>query len=373
MAKKTNCTKGGRPYFRIKRKVGRKLNKDGCWVDKYKEFYGSSEKEAKNKYAAYLKSVSSAFTNNQCLGELIDTWVDTTFKNSNLAEGTKKLYENIYRNNFRSCDLASWQINDIDSMMLQKYFNESDMKYSTKIHLLAFLKRFFKYADVTNLSQFNIAASIEILRPEDNCIAEYKPVEIWNMRDVKKVISCTEGTYLRFIVVLAVNTGLRIGEILALDYEDITHGQVYVTKQVMCDNGSIHLTKTKSRCSVRTIPVSDYVLGELEKHKKLHRKDMAENGYITNHIFTTNTGNYLDRHNVTRYLDRIYKANNIERHKFHCFRHTYGTNLANSGYSLEETAALMGHASAETTRKYYIHISEDRKKNSAKAISELCV
>ena len=59
MAKKTNCVINGKEYFRIYRKVGKKKNKDGLWVDDRKAFYGSCKSEAEAKYNEYMRKKQS--------------------------------------------------------------------------------------------------------------------------------------------------------------------------------------------------------------------------------------------------------------------------------------------------------------------------
>ena len=178
---------------------------------------------------------------------------------------------------------------------------------------------------------------------------------------------------LRLLVVLAINTGARFSELLALTYDDINNGILTINKQVSeaGKNKGIELSKTKSRTSNRSIPLPAPVIKEIEKHKKQHKQEMKDCGYTTNNIFTTNTGNYYYRRSVLHALDRIYKRHKIPRHTFHAFRHTFGTNLSKMGVPIEETAALMGHADISITAKYYIDISADRKKTALEKIANL--
>lgn len=372
MAAKTNCTINGIDYYRINRKVGKKLNKDGKWVDHYKQFVGKSKKEAEAKFDAYMKKAASALTANKCLAELIDEWIESTFNHSNLAEGTKKLYSDIYKKYFRPTDLAARDPEEVTAADIQHYFNTVGIKsYHQKKKLLTFLKKFYAYAEINRIISVNITG-IEIKRPDLDYMKALKPFEVWPMEDVKKIIELTTGTYFRFLIVMAVNTGLRIGELLALDYSDIHDGYVHVTKQVQCDHGKLHLTKPKSEAGIRKVPVSSYVLEELELHRMMHLNEMQQRGYMTHHIFSSTVGTYLDRHNVAKELRKLYKANGIEYHKFHCYRHTYGTNLDRLGFSLIEIKELMGHSSIETTKKY-VHASNDRLIESSEKLAALCV
>lgn len=372
MARKTNYSVNGNEYFRIKRKVGKRLNKNGKWVDHYKTFYGKSKKEAESKFDEYIRKSESALITNKCLAELIDEWIETTFKNSNLAEGTQKLYADVYRKYFRPSDLAARQPEEVTAADIQHFFNTVGIKsYHQKKKLLTFLRKFYAYAEINKIVSVNITG-VEIRRPDLDYMKALQPFEVWPMEDVKRIIELASGTNLRFLVVMAVNTGLRISELLALDYEDIHGGYVHVTKQVQCDNGSLHLMKPKSECSIRKVPLSAYVMNELETHKKLHLEEMKKRGYMTHHIFSSTVGTYIDRHNVTKELNKLYNANGIPYHKFHCYRHTYGTNLDRLGYSLIEIKELMGHSSIETTKKY-VHADGDRLIESSEKLAALCM
>ena len=372
MAVKTNCTINGIDYYRINRKVGRRLNKNGVWVDHYKQFVGKSKKEAEAKYEEYMRRSESVLISNKCLAELIDEWTASTFKHSNLAEGTQKLYTDVYRKYFRPSDLAARRPEEVTAADIQQWFNTVEIKsYHQKKKLLTFLKKFYAYAEINRIVSVNITG-IEIRRPDLDYLKALQPFEVWPMEDVKRIIELGSGTNLRFLVVMAVNTGLRISELLALDYEDIHGGYVHVTKQVQCDNGSLHLMRPKSEASIRKVPLSAYVLNELELHRQMHLEEMKRRGYMTHHIFSSTVGTYLDRHNVTKELNKLYKANGIQYHKFHCYRHTYGTNLDRLGYSLIEIKELMGHSSIETTKKY-VHADGDRLIESSEKLAALCM
>ena len=104
----------------------------------------------------------------------------------------------------------------------------------------------------------------------------------------------------------------------------------------------------------------------------MHMKELKKHGYMTRHIFSSTVGTYLDRHNVANELRKLYKANDIQYHKFHCYMHTYGTNLDRLGYSLIEIKELMGHSSIETTKKY-VHASDERLIESSEKLAALCL
>ena len=179
---------------------------------------------------------------------------------------------------------------------------------------------------------------------------------------------------MRFMIVLAVNTGARISELLALTYDDIHDNLLYINKQISEKDpdgkaSAPHLDSTKSTSSNRVIPLSDAVLREYATHRLIHQKEMLKNGYRTSNIFTTGTGNYYYRRNVTRALQRLCSRIGIRYRKFHAFRHTFGTNLSRAGVPIEETFKLMGHSSINVTMKYYVHVDARRKLDAVEKIA----
>lgn len=370
MARKTNTSKNGIEYYRICRKVGKRLNKKGVWVDHYKDFYGSCKAEAIDKYNKYMATVANGTdTGNKCLGELIDEWIDNTFNKSELAESTIRKYKEAYKNNFQKEDIAGKEIGNVTAFDLQEWANNSPALYSAKRSTLNLLKRFFRYAEINGICR-DITASVELPKPKK---ADINIIDVWEDEEIKKLLSVMDPHRLRLLVVLAVNTGARFSELLALTYKDITNGVMVINKQVTeaGEDKGIEISKVKSRTSNRSVPLPDPVVEEIKKHKKQHKKEMRENGYSTDNIFTTNTGNYYYRRSVLHALDRIYKRHGIKKHTFHAFRHTFGTNLSRLGVPIEETASLMGHADISITAKYYIEISANRKKSALEKIANL--
>lgn len=369
MAKKTNCKINGKDYFKINRKVGEKLNDQGEWVDDYKTFYGSSKKDAVAKYEEYMKAKKTAsMICERPVGDCIDTWIENVFMFSNLARTSKKMYVASYRNNFQKKKIARTPIGCLTSLDLQEFFNNSTAKYSAKKSLFNLLSRFYKYASLNGISS-DITTSVQIPQPK-KAGNDFKQIDVWDDNDLKILMDNLEGHRLRLLVVLAVNTGARFSELLALTYDDIRDGCLYINKQTYegtKEEGFI-IVPTKSVNSNRALPLPPQILAEIEAHKKWQKKEMAENGYITNRLFSTSSGNYYYKRDILRALQRLYKRIGVPYHKFHSFRHTFATNLSRAGVPIEETSALLGHSSIEITAKYYVDISTKRKMDAMQKV-----
>lgn len=373
MAKKTNCTINGKEYYRIYRKVGMKRNKLGIWVDDRKAFYGSCKREAEEEYQKYMERKKAGTTEDNCLGEVIENWIEHVFKYSDLARSTKSKYISAYEKLLQPSKLSGMSLTDISAMDLQRFYNASDGAITTIKALHNLLCHFFKYAELQGMCR-NIIHSVTPPRtPKTKAESDVLTIDVWEDDDLKKLIREMDNHRLRLLVILAVNTGCRIGELLALTYKDIRDNKLYISKQLVelsDDTGaySLYIEKTKTPTSNRVIPLPDKVLSEIERHKSWQRIDMMKNGYRTDYIFTSSHGTWYYRRNIGRALNRFYRRAGVPHHKFHAFRHTFGTNLSRAGVPIEETAKLMGHSDISVTAKYYIEVNAERKREAVEKI-----
>lgn len=380
MAKKTNCTINGKEYYRIYRKVGMKINNLGIWVDDRKAFYGSCKREAEEKYQEYMnRKKSGQAVTTACLGQLLDQYIDEIFKLSDLASSTKAKYITAYKQLLRPDRLAGLPITEITAMDIQQFYNNADSSETSIRAVHNLLRRFFKYAELQGICRDVTHSVTPPKKAKNKAETDDLAVDVWEDEDLQKVIEALDNDRLRLLVIMAVNTGCRIAELLALTYDSIRDGRLYISKQLVevrntdaVEEGqpkwNLYIETPKTPTSNRVIPLSDAVIQEIEHHKAWQRKDMLKNGYRTKYIFTTANGTWYYKRNVTRALKRLCNRIGVPYHKFHSFRHTFGTNLSRAGVPIEETAKLMGHADISITAKYYINVNADRKKDAVEKI-----
>lgn len=372
MAKKTNYVSNGKECYRIRATVGKKLDKHGIWVDDVKAFYGSCKSEAEQKQMEYMKKMDQGSLSDEYLGILMDKWIEEVFKVSDYANSTKRKYIAAYKKVLRSSRPAGMRICEVNAFHIQSVYNNSDVCESTLRAANNLLKLFYKYAELNSICR-DITNSVTVPKKNDE-VKNSDKIEVWDDDDLKKVIAALEGSTLRLLIVLAVNTGARFAELLALTYDDILNDTLYINKQLSevskIDNEDVklHITETKTPNSVRAIPLSKAVMDEVEQHKLLHKTEMMANGYRTNNVFTTSHGTYYYKRNISRSIVRLCKRIGATYHKFHAFRHTFGTNLSRAGVPIEETSKLMGHKDISITAKYYVNVDADRRRDAVEKI-----
>jgi integrase len=156
--------------------------------------------------------------------------------------------------------------------------------------------------------------------------------------------ACPE--YLRRIVVCAVNTGMRRGEILSLKWDQIRNGFIYLSK-----------TKTKEP---RQIPIND----DLELLFKEIRKDQH---LTSKHVFT-NAGKQVRA--IERAFGASLKRAGIQDFRFHDLRHTFASQVLLKGGSLKDIQELLGHKTMNMTLRYS-HLTQEHKRTAVNLLNGL--
>ena len=152
-------------------------------------------------------------------------------------------------------------------------------------------------------------------------------------------------------------TGCRVGEALALRYEDIDYKNdtISINKTVVFDNGEPTIQQhAKTDAGNRIIPLLPPLKGILKKKK----------GYI----FNLN-GEPLKKHQVYSQWNKYKKRYNIDITP-HQLRHAYATILYDAGLPVKDSQLLLGHNSAEVTQDIYTHISEERRKKTFETLNK---
>lgn len=378
MAYKTNCIKNGIPYYRITKTVGKKQNKKGVWVDNKKEFYGKNKKEAEAKFLEYQKQKQAGIsTDQQYFGIIADFYVYSVFINdSKYSMGTKERYDQVYRKYIKPSFLGGQLIQSITSSMIQNFYNELNCSSSTLRAINNIMGHLFKYLEKEGYCR-NLIRSVVLPKKESRSRKEDQEIEVWENYELKAIHQGLKDNRIRLIVMLLTFTGCRISEILGLKYSDIRDNKVYINRALVFDvtittNGKskkrLVIGPTKTPNAIRSIPIPANVIEEIEIHREKHNKEMIANGYNTDYIFTTKTGNFIERHNLDTAFKRYYKSIGIAPRRFHVYRHTFCSMLCKNGVPLHTAYKLMGHSNIQQTAKFYINIDDEQKEDAIKKL-----
>ena len=151
---------------------------------------------------------------------------------------------------------------------------------------------------------------------------------------------------------LCLYTGLRIGELLALTWDDIdfTNGLMKVDKEAYRykQNGvwCTIIDKPKTKSSIRIIPLPKTLFSKLKEIKKKSRYE---------HIISTNKNTIVDTRSYQKTYERILKKLDIPYKNFHSLRHTFATRAIEMGMDVKTLSEILGHKNPVITLQRYTH------------------
>lgn len=171
-------------------------------------------------------------------------------------------------------------------------------------------------------------------------------------------------------ILVSLFTGLRLGEICALQWEDISIAEQLIhvrrTMQRIQTRGGqtrtrIILSTPKSACSVRTIPIPDVLL------QIMVSQNMDQAGFF----LTGSAQYYIEPRTMQNRFKRALKASGIADANYHALRHTFATRCIEAGFDVKSLSEILGHASVNITMNRYVHPSMELKKENMQRLSSL--
>lgn len=363
-----------------------------------KSFYGKTKSEIKNKAKEYLLKVENGYKDPKKIlfSDYALYWLQTYKWNKIEPSSYTRLYR-VYECQIKDT-LGKKMIGNITTKDIQTLIDEHANPSSDEIKPLALsgLKRILQF--IRPCMEKAIQEEIIYKNPCDGVII---PKESCIQIDTRTQFSLTDGEIKQirehalekykttneycsrdfFIILLIINLGLRVGEALALQWNDIdlNNNLIYINKTIQSnilnfnkENGNnVTYNKikktTKTSSGVRVLNLNDdviYYINELKEYDKRHNIN-------SKYVCCTNVGTLNTARNLQRSLDRLIRKTNItKRVTLHTLRHTFGSTLLRHGVGIEVISKLMGHANITITYNKYIHAIQEEE---AKAMTTIRV
>lgn len=206
-----------------------------------------------------------------------------------------------------------------------------------------------------------------------------KDVPEYNAQQVRKLLlySKEHESHIYIFLLLALYTGLRKGELLALTWEDIDYDKkllnVNKSRTGSRKNVTMQITTPKTKSSNRKIPLNDTVLEALKAEKKRqdeHAKILGK-GYDKSSSFIIRTvlgKPYVNLSAINRVVNRLTEKAGLPHCTIHGFRHSVASILDDNGVPIQDVSVLLRHESVQTTERIYIN---RRKTAKAETIETL--
>lgn len=179
-------------------------------------------------------------------------------------------------------------------------------------------------------------------------------MQILTLQEFNKMIDCVRDIENKYFYIILFWTGMRKGELLALNYKDVDfiNKTITINKNLQVIKSKEIITEPKTLKSKRVIIVNDIVLNCIQKLWDTTYKPKA-----TDRIF------FLSKFSLKRQLDTACKKAGVPNIRVHDLRHSHATYLLANGINIVLVSRRLGHEKVQTTLNIYCHIcpsSEDR-------------
>lgn len=194
---------------------------------------------------------------------------------------------------------------------------------------------------------------------------EKQQLDVLSIADQKRIMKYIQEhfTFKNLGIYICLSTGLRIGEVCALTWDDINTetGIISVKKTIeriyIIENDDKHteliINTPKTKNSIREIPMTKELIKTLKPLKKI-----VNGSYyiLTNEVHPTEPRTYRN------YYIKLMKELNIPKLKFHGLRHSFATRCIESNCDYKTVSVILGHSNISTTLNLYVHPNLEQKK-----------
>lgn len=315
------------------------------------------------------------------LDEWYEIWMNTCKKGCRAS--TKESYATHYR---RIKDDLGWRkLTSLNLIIMQDAINklcsDNARKNSKKI-LVDMLEK----AIDSNLLIKNYAKQIITVLTKE----EKKERRVLTISETEQFLKQAEGTYYYNLYVVALETGMRIGELMGLTWKDVDLKAKQPTinvRHTLCyfrkDGKYIfEMHDTKTNNGKRMIPLTEKAIKAL-KRQKIQKQEIVFRGKVApdeykDLVFITKnnkpTQQFVVQECISLIVDKIRKKNeDFEPFSPHVFRHTFATRALERGVQIKSLSKLLGHGTVELTYNTYCHVTEDTLVEEMKKMESKCV
>ena len=362
--------------------------KDGRWEGRYIKFYDENSKpkygyiyghtytEVKNKLLLNKVDIVNESTEVKTIlySQILEQWLNSV--KINVKESTYVRYCGLVNNHIIQY-LGKYPVSKISTMQIETYIrlqlqsgqvkNAQPLSSKTVNDIHTVIKSSMEYAKYNGYTVICNLSKVTIKKTD-------KEMRILNQDEQTKLTQflVNEMDLSKFGILLSLYTGIRIGELCALQWSDFdmenkvikinkTLQRIQNIDGVKGCKTKIVITEPKSQCSVREIPIPNAIMNYVEM---FHRSQKE-------YILTGEKKNFVEPRTMQNRFKNYLEKSGIESVNFHALRHTFATRCIELGFEIKSLSEILGHASVNITLNRYVHSSFELKSSNMNKLSVL--
>ena len=339
------------------------------------------------RFASLMQGKNAAVASRKKKDFTVEEWYiywRDNFKSSTVKKGTLESYNSIFKLYIHPF-LGHILLAQVSSVEIQNFYNElakNNYSKATIMLIHALMTNMYRHAYRLELIEKNPMDLIIVPRGRQK-----KERRVLSREEQDTLLRYCIGGELETLVFFALSTGMRIGEITGLTWDNVSfdRNEVYVREILKTDrSGAFYKDIPKTSKSMRTIPLLPRVSERLSAHKKRQDKRRLSGQMpktrtyrsLGRLVFLRPDGSPYTDLQLCRMLRRIVAEINRDGIEFppltpHCLRHTFATRALENGIPAKVVQELLGHSSVTLTLDLYTHVMHETKTAEIQKMAEL--
>ncbi len=284
-----------------------------------------------------------------------------SYKRINSSYATYDKYRNSIERHILPNINGNKNISKIDELDCRKFYERiGNTKYSTsyKNSILQVFKTVFNHAEKYFNLEYTPTRFMEKFKTsfDESIQKNDKEKNIWTDEEFKSFINEVTKSNYKLLFILLYYTGMRLGEALALTWNDFNDQSISITKSVTrkTSKGSYEIKQPKNVSSYRTVYLGNNLTVYMDDYKEREKQIPGYN----NNWFIFGRNNPLVLASIDRTKESAIKKSGVKRIRIHDLRHSHASNLIASGSNIVAVSKRLGHSDVNITLKIYTHLLE---------------
>lgn len=346
---------------------------NGKWKQKWEGGF-DTKKEAEKVLRARIEEIESGFLNavdNSTLAVYLRHWFQS-YCMPRLAANTISGYRINIERHIIPCigEIRLNRLQPKDIQMLYGKLADAGLSGTSMRYVHNTLHKALVCAVKGQILQKNAADYVDIPLSSQFEVVPLTPDE------AKKLIAASKDTEIHIPIMLALMHGLRRGEVLALQWNDIDfdNGTLSIKHSANYIKGEFFISDTKTKNSHRTLRMSPTMISSLQKHKALQDEWRAEFGKGFNPynlVICRKDGSPMTPNAVQYLFKEVLSANSLPDIRFHDLRHTNATLMLRNAIPAKIVSAMLGHSTVGMTLDIYSHTMTDMQDDAVSALEHM--